>query len=997
MSKTVQSEAGSLNKTAVNASPRRIPHTDSASTINVFVGGKKRKDRRNLLDAVSDTSKSPKLLNYHKRRLIEKGLRDKEGVTPPSRVDNERPALGPIQSTARAPNIPDSGRGTFIFQGSMDRSFLKSRKKKKKVHWEDDIIVQIPQTPDELESPVAGNELSDTALKVDIFTERALDESAFNRMAPINSLQPISSCNRSIISKICRFGSHGGWSGTLKFSNFDLENIDLCSYFLEGIEPLVFCHICTLQDLLTQTGCITIKEMSICQGTTSCSDVDKNGIMPVAKRLQTGRFGTVCYQNDFCILIFHASSRALDWTDASHDTMSSSHEDLGLGFSIFKPSPLFMKSMLAPIAPLSAIAPNFIPDGLGAYDFFFGSTYKDLVLGQKDSIATNDFFLVFPPSDYHLEAALISQWLQEISPNCKVKSSLQPGQWFQFSMLGSGIIIIHEDVLWTIPSLPQLSELLHHQNRKFECFVASCTGTFGQKAQQIHHPILNEGNYHLTQIFSQGTVILLTPSFVVSQPEQAYNFLKWFWQHYTDKGKKYRPKKLAVCSNLCEWLFDLALDKNARMEALDQCDPDKNARARAVQALLKCYNLVQYMIGELEDFEEGFLINAPDIIDGNDEQSLVNWFGSWAMLHVQQFRKFLVLGSSCRTEEKMSRAIRPVQFLTCCTENLSYQEPPAVDGLYDLKSGDDVIIPQAMLAAKVQKFLTDTDRSYEDLKFSPLVLYRSLVTRWDPETTLQLGDYKSYFKNYDDWLNHFKEPFFSRSQDLRPWIAIYRPANIHIKPWKRMELLIWDPYVRNHVFKSNGFCEAELSVAQEGLVSYITEMSKNPETTLPLERVWIGPLENHQDDGFVDPFDCVLSWVKTISGLVKERLPLSEKQLSSRGWTVTNIDVQPLSAVESNVSRLASEGPIANEQRLPLRTVFPAPRSRAGIEKSTMCNNHLQKAILRQNDSNMIHFTFQPTLKWYGEQMKAGRGLQHINVLNWQSVFAGFKIPFSED
>ncbi|KAG8414256.1 hypothetical protein J3459_014901 [Metarhizium acridum] len=436
---------------------------------------------------------------------------------------------------------------------------------------------------------------------------------------------------------------------------------------------------------------------------------------------------------------------------------------------------------------------------------------------------------------------------------------------------------------------------------------------------------------------------------------------------------------------------------------------------------------MQYITGESENFEEGPLVYVPDVLDGNDEQSLVNWFGSWAMLHIQNFRKFLVLGSSYQTEARLSRVIRPVQFVTCCTEHLPPQEIVTVQTPYVLQPGAARIIPEATLAAKTVEFLTDIERGYGDLSFSPLVLYRYPITCWDSGIISQLGDFKSYFKDYGDWFNHFKEPFFSRPmglssinmlpnykntylglfytidekrkpvrssspegqvQKLRPWIAIYRPADIHTRPWKSMELLIWDPYIRNSVFKGNGFCEGELLVAQERLVGYIVDRTGDLKTTLPLERVWVGPFDDHQDDGFVDPFDCVLSWIKAISNSVKERLPLHEKHLSSRGWKKLSLGDLLTRAAEGNVPRQISETRSA---------IFPAPKPNTGPRKSSICNNRLQEAMLRHEDSNEICFTFQPTLKWYGEQVTAGRGFQHIKVSDWQTFFTRHKIHDPED
>ncbi|KID90664.1 chromo domain-containing protein [Metarhizium guizhouense ARSEF 977] len=771
----------------------RIPSVDSALMPNVFVGGKKRKARRNLLDAASDPSRPPKFLNHHKQRLIEKGLRDKEGVTPPRKEGNEPLRVHPIQAAMQPINtMPASGqiRGILVPRSSLDRVIPIPSPKKKRVHWEDDLISQKPQIPAELESLFVSDEPSIVALNADFCAMGASAESPSKRSPSISSAQLLPSCDRSTISKPCQFGSPDGLLATLEFRDLQLKNKPSWSCCFDGSDRLVFCHVCTVHDLLSQTACGALEELSICQGTTSCSGMDKNIVMLVANRLQSGYF-------------------------AAHG-----------------------------------------------------------------------------------------------------------------------------------------------------------------------------------------------------------------------------PARLAVCSDICDWLFDLSQSKGATRGVSEPCHPGIRATERAVEALTKCCNLMRYIIGETENFEEGPLVYAPDVLDGNDEQSLVNWFGSWAMLHIQQIRKFLVLGSSYQTEARLSRVIRPVQFVTCCTEHLPPQDLVTVQTPHGLQPGAASVIPEAMLAAKTGEFLTGIERGYGGLSFSPLVLYRYPITCWDPETILQLGDCKSCFKDYSNWFNHFKEPFFLRPmglssinmlpnykntylglfytrdekqksvcsssreaqvQNLRPWIAIYRPADIHTRPWKNMELLIWDPLIRNSVFQGNGFYEGELLSAQERLVSYIVDSSQDLKTTLPLERVWVGPFDDHQDDGFVDPFDCVLSWIRTISNSVKERLPLYGKQLSSRGWKQVDLEDLLTRAAEGNVPRQISETQSANKQCLPLRTVFQAPKPNIGARRSSICNNRLQAAMLRHQDSNEIYFTFQPTLKWYGEQVAAGRGLQHIKVLDWQTFFTRHKIHDPED
>ncbi|KAF5133719.1 hypothetical protein E5D57_004345 [Metarhizium anisopliae] len=214
-SKGAPHQPDSPPKTAVRF---RIPSVDSALMPNVFVGGKKRKARRNLLDAASDPSRPPKFLNHHKQRLIEKGLRDKEGVTPPRKEGNEPLRVHPIQAAMQPiSTMPTSGkiRGILVPRSSLDRVIPKPSPKKKRVHWEDDLISQKPQIPAELESLFVSDEPSIVALNADFCAMGASAESPSKGASSISSAQLPPSCDRSTISKPCQFGSPDGLFATL--------------------------------------------------------------------------------------------------------------------------------------------------------------------------------------------------------------------------------------------------------------------------------------------------------------------------------------------------------------------------------------------------------------------------------------------------------------------------------------------------------------------------------------------------------------------------------------------------------------------------------------------------------------------------------------------------------------------------------------------------------------------------------------------------------------
>lgn len=1008
----------------------RKPVMDAAQLSNVFIGGTKRKARRNLLDVASDINQAPKLLNHRKRRLIQKGLRDKEGVTAPAPLRNQFLAeTHDLVVPGKLDMVSNNGnhKGILLPSGSLVHAGSESTEKaKKRVHWEDSIPNLELQDQDEFESLFVDDDTSPRTPDDYESKERDSTETVSKDTDATTSVLLDIGSEGHTISKVCRFGPDGRLVALLTFHGMNLSRNPSWACLFEGQSQLDFCHTCTKQDVLSQTGHRTLEELSVCQGTVSFCEEDRLAFVSVTSQLQIGCAGAVCQQNDFCILIFCPSP--LSWAEASSSAVDLPQGEPGLGFLIFKSAPQFPLSMLAPIVPPTAVQRYSVSDSLEIFDMFFDSIRAYLGLDQEDKRTPINFFLLFPPTAHQL-VILFSRWLQESIVNCNIKTSLQPGQWSTFSALDSGTIIVHEDALSTLSSLPGLSNILHSQRGvRFEFLAFSPSGALGKHFPQLNNNNGAETDGCIIRLFPQGTVILLTPSFFVSQPEAAYSFLKWFRQYNTDRGSLYGPKKLAAWSDIHGWLLDLALHKGSQ-----KMHSEISASKRSIEALLKCFNLLQNIISEVEDDHEGPLIYAPEVLDGNDEQSLVNWFGSWAGLHIHHYRKFLVLGSSNHVEARLSRVIRSVQFITSCTEHLPCQNAPTsrLDGNLWPESS---VYPEVALAAKAQSFLTEIDESYTGLTFSPLVLYRFPITYWGPKTTLQWEEFVPFFKDYGDWFDDFKQPFFSRimktgainvlpnfkntylglffttdkehsttsasSQEVRslhPWIAIYRPAEIHIKPWRSMELLLWDPYVRHHNAHGNGLCETDLVPAQKALITHIREKSRDPKTTFPLERVWVGPFDHQQDDGVVDPFDSVFRWIASISRLVKERLPLCDKQLRSRGWRMFNPETMSSYATRLNAAKTPSTGSNTGNPSLALRTVFPAPRPATATEPWPICNNRFQEAVSRHRGSHEIPFTFQPTLKWYGEQVEAGRGLHHIKVSDWQSVFARYKIQDSGD
>lgn len=989
--------------------------TGSSSTFNVFVGGKKRKPRRNLLDAVSSHSRKSKLFNYRKIWMVEKARRDKEGITPPTQAAASLPLI-PIRAgtTLNADKASQgAGKNDEILQQS-DHFHLPEHngQKKKKVRWAVDLEGEQEQPLDHFESLFVseGEEEFDKPKRVQ---PSALNQDEEVPLAihssPDNSIEtPLT--DFKIMSKVCQFGPDPEVAVRLKFSGWTTDDKSPWSCHLRSRPQLLFSHLCSMHDLRSQTEHGALEEVTVCKGNIEANDEGKILFGSIAKRLQVGQLAATCLLDGISIAI-HVPE-ALSAANLVSNNDYSREGLVELRFLIFLPQPPVSRLMLAPLPPVA-----HQKEDLNAYEFFLGDTYERLFKNSASERIPQNFFLVFPQAAYH-EAVMVSQWLRESDSSCTTKTSLLSGQWSEFTLLDRGNVILHEDAIWAIRSMPHLGPILHgYQGKKisFWCFSRYHLSSKGNDLTP------GPSKYHLRQIFSLGIVILVTPSFLVSQPEQAYNFVKFFWQNYTHHSSKYRLGKLAVAHDISHWLLDLAMEKadSSSRIAASNTSQKKRAKTSEEEALFKCYNLVRQLIDETGDCEDSPFIYAPDILDGNDEQSLVNWFGSWTVSHNHSFRKFFVLGSSNKSQTRLSRNLQPVQFVP--TANISSQG--RMDSSSQLQNKPHVD------AMRIRDSLIDIEQDHKSREFCPVVLYRYAVMGQFPDTP-QHTEPDTGLMNFTRWFSFFAEPLFGRIHHIRtkvflpvykntfvglfyttvhdqppnpdlgphqvewsPWIAIYRPTNIFTKPWEKMELLIWDPNLAARVAEPEDLYDEDLMRPQRQLIDLIEKKTRDQEGTLPLDRVWLGPFGEFQDKnkGYGDDIDRALSWIKELPDSIRQKLPVASDCLPTRGWKCLNPGSRPASRAVAKTPSSVSLDP-RHSQSLPVRAILEPPPGATADSQAAPCRNYFRDAILGHRGPGRIPFTFQPTLKWYTPQLEAGMGFQHIIVSTWQSLFTRYGI-----
>ncbi|KAG6015255.1 hypothetical protein E4U43_005546 [Claviceps pusilla] len=981
------------------------------STLNVFVGGKERKRRRNLLDAVSSPTGPPKFFNYRKRWQIEKAQRDREGIRPPTQLPASLPLM-PIRASRGLDAdsvLLDDGRHDKILEQS-SRSHLSESgcSKRKQVRWADDLDDEPPSPADSLESLfVSDGEEAPEGPKTKPSSPSSQGGKVVASPCPSSADENISPCLSVAEStiKMCQFGPNLEASVKLRFSGWTTDNKSAWSLHLRNQSPLRFSHMCTMKDLMSQTDYAKLEEITVCRGTIDADDESRAFLELLAKRLQLGQLAFMCLVNDksSIALAIHAAETPLAGNPFNIDSHSRA-ELTRLQYFIFLPDPPVSELMLAPL-PRTARQES----ELDVFHFFLGNTFERHFRNNITEGTTQNFFLVFPSSAYQ-EAAMVSQWLRESDSSCTIKTSLVPGQWAEFASLDRGNVIFHEDAVWVIRSMPQIGAMLHSQVVKMYFWSISRSSLHSKANKLTPGP----ANYRLRQILRSGTVFLVTPSFLISQPEQAYNFVKFFWKSYTSHSPIFRFGKLAVASDISCWLAELAVEKAQSWSRFREPGTSETNRDNACEALFKCFKLLRNLIDDIEDGEESPFIYAPDVLDGNDEQSLVNWFGAWTVSHNQQFRKFYVLGSSHQSVARLSRKLQPVQFVPTTKHDDACHMTLNDDRTGPLQPPDVLM--------KIREALADIERRYKPPPFNPLVLYKYPVVKEDADMTCQGIEPHGGSDDFARWFSFFAEPFFGNIYHIRtkfrlpnfkntfvglfytknhnlpsnvgtdaqlmmwsPWIAIYRPSDLAYRPWDSMDLFIWDPNLMTRVTDPEEPYEDDLLSSQRQLVRFIRQKTRDRDDALPLRRIWLGPVDDHHRDyhGREDVVDCALRWLDDLPSLFKQNLPIASNSLTGRGWRHVNPGPRP--APEPMDLDSSSSG------SLPLRAILPPPGAVMNSQGAPY-GNYFRDAILGHRGPGPIPFTFQPTLKWYMPQFEMGLGYQHIVVSPWQPIFERYGI-----
>lgn len=1013
---------------------------DACVMTNVFAGGQTPRQGRKLLDSVLDASQEPKMLRTRHQNLAQKLLRDREGLRDPRALtsNSSHPGSAPgtplsgadaggnsiagspvnnrrysIESSPPAnPAAPEGGQPSSKDAGSQGALEQGSKKRKRSVRFVD--------SPEDRGPGETGDRDGLFVAQGDVVSDASL--------SPPVDAKGLSSAHGNIeaVRKECLFGPKSAQSLSITFHGLRRDEVSSWAKHFRSQSRLVFTHSCAARDFM---GPLLIpKQKEVLRG--SLSEASNPVLLKsIANKIELGAIGLLCLTDHFYVLVF--PSGTTEWPGRTDGTAAIA--DSALNFAVFTPAEFLQKSTLAPLsmgAGDHAGASGLASDScIPAFDLVFGSVLDTMLPPVSRGTTTHSFFLAFPPSAQQ-EAFFISQWLRGSGADCDIKSSLRPGDWMRFVEQGHGILILHEKAGWAVRLFPKFSQVLHAPAKSFSFWLFR--RTLLSTAFFTPAPPLPGVSAEMFPIFRPGMAILVTPSFLVSQPQQAYNFFRWFALNLGKDSLTYQPGMLVACSGLDEYLLGLAEEKS---EISKNQKHNRQVAEMDIAYRVKSWKLVRGLMNE-NVYQEGGLVEcAPDTIDGNDEQSLVNWFGEWTIKHMCEIRKFSVLGSNIEHPDRMTRLIQPPVF----ESPLPMDQDQARDG----KRYNAPRLISSDAATSIKDVLADADRSVRLLR-CPLVVYRFPVSYWHADMAWHFGDaHQSDFHSYSDWVG-FSTRFYkgrwrkesdgggflattklsthcslfyttegtwdpakyqkgSQPDHRHPWVAIYRPVNPHKRPWREAELFIWDS--RSWDKTSDDWVPpSALLEAQLELIGLVESQSMQ-NVGLPLSCVWLGSFVGDEPrTGSSHPLDITLDWLGKLGPRIRDWVPATQEKLPAAGWRLvkaTQVPALPTgpaprrSLADQDAEELRGREAEGAAKRIFQPPQVPGRKYGAGINRNMLFE--WAEARRKAGERGPCSFQFQPTVSWYNDQLQDGCGYQHIGVWSWEQLFERYSIASPDE
>lgn len=277
-----------------------------------------------------------------------------------------------------------------------------------------------------------------------------------------------------------------------------------------------------------------------------------------------------------------------------------------------------------------------------------------------------------------------------------------------------------------------------------------------------------------------------------------------------------------------------------------------------------------------------------------------------------------------------------------------------------------------------------------------------LAPRGKPEPKGRVNTFCGFFYTIEGAWDGHTHLGSGKSNSRRPWVAIFRPVDLHIKPWKSTELLLWDLKAHSKASADASLHVTDLIDAQQALVQMVKAQSRIH--VLPLSRVWLGGIPaGDSADQNAHPLDITLDWLSKVRDNVRQRVPLPAAKLREQGWKQVQASemskgppTQTLTRAEVEDMEMKDAGLTDDKVEVATKKTIFHPPSVPGKHPGARGSRNLlyawAEAKLKAGERGKCEYTFQPTTQWYREQLQEGRGFRHIQVSSWEPVFERYAI-----
>jgi chromo domain-containing protein 1 len=872
----------------------------------------------------------------------------------PAPMEIDIPA-GPPSATSETQNhVPSPVNGST--------ALLKQPRKKKSVrfHGDDTAMLADEPAPMELDIPAAG----------------------------VVAEQPVATAKPDIPTRIVQTKL---WFGFVHDSEPILSSMDgiplisedpWLSEFLKT-EILRLEYVCSAKDFAFQR--LNLWQCFLCSGTVA-SGPSGPALETAAAKLREGMLALYHTTSSYSLILYPAGSDEWRSLMAEQGISPSNEGGSGLKYCIFR-SP-------EDVGPFLRHRAAKVPEkNFGSYEEkllwrLFNFDYQALLPpckpGSKD--LTHHCLLLFPRNRSDWLAAL-ARWIRLSSPSCRIYTSYDAGAWSSFcdaTGSASGIVIVHELLSSSLRRIPDLWNRLHYYRDSYWCFSEAIQPQPLFPSLTVPDDVVPPGEIGLVPLFpirpKRRLALFVTPSFLSSEPKRVYELLQWFYDVWAIRRSP--TCRLISAYNLHEYLEDLALQKShEREDVLEQYKhniphaeitanvkglsrEDCAYRFKALSLALELHSFRARDAGPSDVNEDlSPLQYADPSIDPNDEQSLVNWFGWWSSMRLDQFRGFHVIGSNnsirFNGSRKGSRVIRIPTYSHCTINDpdlvreevqrmneaaeaaVVSKEPPQPDPQGDsdpaglaapplgpsrppvfqsrhlssehapvFKAELDIIRRGVSRHTTLNMFPVSWTGTDQSLHFGDIREEFSNITRWwsFPWAFSPLRPFNTYvgfFYTLTDW--NPKAPGPSRTPVRHPWICIYRTVGgIRQLPIGGCELLIWDPAAQYRFPDEQSPREEDLAYGQRMAIQFVREHTSEKNPGSFLEKVWYGGFEHPANVDSPYHIDITLASLDMIMREPYKYIPIYEPSIYGAGYRKVQLQESRLSPTEHASSPLSA-------------------------------------------------------------------------------------------